>query len=176
MSQDIGPVTPCHGMSLVITLTEDCATPVVIVQYRQHTLDLSADLVQAKLESPFKPTKRIIDRFIIVTLETAAVTLITTLVQLILYSRPPTNSLNRVGIIYILGGLYSNVLLSVLNSRRRARHQLVEPSQTFSLNFAQQSSTTPLSSIFEEAPSSEVASKTQKDEESHVKSESSPRR
>ncbi|EDR02592.1 uncharacterized protein LACBIDRAFT_332183 [Laccaria bicolor S238N-H82] len=69
-----------------------------------HTLDLSAELVQAKLESSFKSTKRIIDRLIIVTLETAAVTLITTLVQLILYSRSPTNSLNRVGIMYILGG------------------------------------------------------------------------
>ena len=68
---------------------------------------------------------------------------------------------------------YSNVLLSVLNSRKRARHQLVEPNQTFSLNFAQQSTTAPVSSIFEEVPSNEVASKTQKDEESHVKSESS---
>ena len=28
MSQEIGPVTPCHAMSLVVTLTKDCASPV----------------------------------------------------------------------------------------------------------------------------------------------------
>ncbi|EDQ99745.1 uncharacterized protein LACBIDRAFT_315289 [Laccaria bicolor S238N-H82] len=126
----------------------------------------------AKLESSFKPTKCIIDRLIIVTLETSAVTLIATLVQLILYLRSPADSLNRVGIIYILGGLYSNVLLTVLNSRKRAR--LVETSQTISLKFSQQSTTPPPSSTFEEAPSSEVAIKKRKDEESPVKSESSP--
>ena len=27
MSQEIGPVTPCHAMSLVITLTKDCPSP-----------------------------------------------------------------------------------------------------------------------------------------------------
>ncbi|KIJ92130.1 hypothetical protein K443DRAFT_135351 [Laccaria amethystina LaAM-08-1] len=168
------------------------------VSSRQHNLDLSAELwlcgtlicdsiivatmtfllVQAKVESSFKSTKHIIDRLIIVTLETAAVTLITTLVQLIFYSRslPTSNSLDQVGIMYILGGLYSNVLLTVLNSRNSYRRRLVEPNQTFSLNFAQQSTTAPLSSTPEEAPSTEVASKTQKDEESHVKSESSAQR
>jgi len=29
MSQEIGPVTLCHSMSLVITLTKDCATPLI---------------------------------------------------------------------------------------------------------------------------------------------------
>jgi len=28
MSQEIGPVTLCHSMSLAVTLTKDCATPV----------------------------------------------------------------------------------------------------------------------------------------------------
>jgi len=28
MSQEIGPVTLCHSMSLVVTLTKDCATPI----------------------------------------------------------------------------------------------------------------------------------------------------
>lgn len=163
---------------------------------KQHFLDLSAELwlwgtlicdsiivatmifllVKAKLESSFKSTKRLMDRLIIVTLETGAVTLITTLVQLIFYLRSPPSSLQQLGIMYILGGLYSNVLLSVLNGRKRARRRLAEPSQTFSINFAQQSTTAPLSSISEEAPSSEVASKIQKDEESHIKSESSTRR
>ena len=27
MSQEIGPVTVCHGMSLVVTPTKDCASP-----------------------------------------------------------------------------------------------------------------------------------------------------
>ena len=27
MSQEIGPVTVCHSMSLVVTLTKDCASP-----------------------------------------------------------------------------------------------------------------------------------------------------
>ncbi|KIJ97150.1 hypothetical protein K443DRAFT_133905 [Laccaria amethystina LaAM-08-1] len=133
-------------------------------------------LVQAKLESSFKSTKRIIDRLIIVTLETAAVTLITTLVQLIFYLRAPPSSISQLWIMYILGGLYANVLLSVLNGRKRTRRRLTEPSQTFSLNFAQQSATAPLSSISEEAPSSEEASKIQKDEDSHVESESSAQR
>ncbi|EDQ98646.1 uncharacterized protein LACBIDRAFT_298377 [Laccaria bicolor S238N-H82] len=168
-----------------------CAQSASLIN-RQFTLDISAELwlwgtlicdfiivatmtfllVQAKLESSFKPTKCIIDRLIIVTLETGAVTLIATLIQLILYLRSPADSLNRVGIIYILGGLYSNVLLTVLNSRKRAR--LVETSQTISLKFSQQSTTPPPSSTFEEAPSSEVAIKKRKDEESPVKSESSP--
>ncbi|EDR07493.1 uncharacterized protein LACBIDRAFT_298404 [Laccaria bicolor S238N-H82] len=165
------------------------ARGVACAQSKPRTLNLSAELwlwgtlicdsiivatmifllVQAKLESSFKSTKRLMDRLIIVTLETGAVTLITTLVQLIFYLRSPPSSLQQLGIMYILGGLYSNVLLSVLNGRKRARRRLAEPSQTFSLNFAQQRTTAPLSSVSEEASSSEGASTTQKDEESHIK-------
>ncbi|EDR02610.1 uncharacterized protein LACBIDRAFT_332211 [Laccaria bicolor S238N-H82] len=65
-------------------------------------------LVQAKLESSFESTKRIIDRLIIVTLETAAVTLIMTLVHLIFYLRSPPSSLNRLGMYNVhFGGLRS---------------------------------------------------------------------
>ncbi|KIK03687.1 hypothetical protein K443DRAFT_676519 [Laccaria amethystina LaAM-08-1] len=182
-------------LSAAIVRGVACAQPATLSS-RQHTLNLSAELwlwgtlicdsiivatmtfllVRAKLESSFKSTKRLIDRLILITLETAAVTLITTLVQLIFYLRSPPSSLQQLGIMYILGGLYANVLLSVLNGRKRARCRLVEPSQTFSLNFAQHSTTAPLSSISEESPSSEVSSNTQKDEESQVKSDSSPRR
>ena len=31
MSQEIGPVTLCHSMSLVVTLTKDCAPPLIFV-------------------------------------------------------------------------------------------------------------------------------------------------
>ena len=37
MSQEIGPVTVCHGMSLVITLTKDCASPLLWAQ--KHVMD-----------------------------------------------------------------------------------------------------------------------------------------
>ena len=32
MSQDIGPVTVCHSMSLVVTFTKDCATPFIKIR------------------------------------------------------------------------------------------------------------------------------------------------
>jgi len=32
MSQEIGQVMLCHSMSLVVTLTKDCATPQVLVK------------------------------------------------------------------------------------------------------------------------------------------------
>lgn len=103
-------------------------------------------LFKAKLESSFNATRRVVDRLIIVTLETGAVTLAATLVQLIFYFRYPPNSLQQVGVMYILGGLYSNVLLSVLNGRKRARRQLAETSHNFSLHFTDQSLPAPRSS------------------------------
>ncbi|KIJ89620.1 hypothetical protein K443DRAFT_687198 [Laccaria amethystina LaAM-08-1] len=103
-------------------------------------------LFQAKLESTFSATKRVVDRLIIVTLETGAVTLTATLIQLIFYFKYPSNSLQQVGVMYILGGLYSNVLLRVLNGRKRARGRLAETSHNFSLHFTDQSLPPPLSS------------------------------
>ncbi|KIK03715.1 hypothetical protein K443DRAFT_676543 [Laccaria amethystina LaAM-08-1] len=103
-------------------------------------------LFQAKLESSFNATRRVVDRLIIVTLETGAITLTATLVQLIFYFRYPPNSLQQVGVMYILGGLYSNVLLSILNGRKRARRQLAETSHNFSLHFTDQSLPPPRSS------------------------------
>ncbi|KIJ97385.1 hypothetical protein K443DRAFT_124082 [Laccaria amethystina LaAM-08-1] len=92
-----------------------------------------------KLESTFNTTRGVVDRLIIVTLETDAVTLAATLVQLIFYFRYPSNSLQQVGV-------YSNVLLSVLNGRKRARERLAEKSHNFSLHFADQSLPPPGSS------------------------------
>jgi hypothetical protein len=50
MSQEIGPVTLCHSMSLVVTLTEDCPPPLGLLDRRStpqkqrievHTRDVS---------------------------------------------------------------------------------------------------------------------------------------
>ncbi|KIK02584.1 hypothetical protein K443DRAFT_96641, partial [Laccaria amethystina LaAM-08-1] len=96
-------------------------------------------LVQAKLESSLKSTQRLLDRLILITLETGAVTLIVTLVQLIFYVKFPTNGRQQVSVMYELGGLYSNALLAVLNGRKRARNRLAEP--TISIHFTQKSTT-----------------------------------
>ena len=58
----------------------------------------SAQLVQAKLETSFKSTQRLLDRLILVTLETGAITLIVTLVQLIFYVKFPTNGRQQVSV------------------------------------------------------------------------------
>ncbi|EDR02719.1 uncharacterized protein LACBIDRAFT_332245 [Laccaria bicolor S238N-H82] len=92
-------------------------------------------LVRAKLESSLKSTQRLLDRLIIIALETAAVTLVVALVQLIFYVKFPTNGRQQVSVMYILGGLYSNALLAVLNGRKRSRGRLAEP--TLSIHFEQ---------------------------------------
>lgn len=94
-------------------------------------------LVQAKLESSFVLTRRLIDRLIIVTLETGAITVVVILVQLGIYIKYPEDALQHVAVMYILGGLYANVLLAVLNGRKRARRLVALTHHSLSLHFAE---------------------------------------
>ena len=55
-------------------------------------------LVKAKLESSFVLTRRLIDRLIIVTLETGAITVVVILVQLGIYIKYPEDALQHVAV------------------------------------------------------------------------------
>ncbi|KIK02649.1 hypothetical protein K443DRAFT_677383 [Laccaria amethystina LaAM-08-1] len=95
-------------------------------------------LVQAKLDSSFVLTRRLIDRLIIVTLETGAITVFVIPIQLGMYIKYPDDALQHVAVMYILGGLYANVLLAVLNGRKRARRLVAPTHHSLSLHFADQ--------------------------------------
>ena len=55
MSQEIGPVTPCHAMSLVVTLTKDCASPLDVKDYlcmmsKTNAVDMEICVVMSILQ------------------------------------------------------------------------------------------------------------------------------
>ncbi|KAJ7923106.1 hypothetical protein B0H13DRAFT_2316784 [Mycena leptocephala] len=82
---------------------------------------LVTTLAQAQRKSRFKSTETILNRLIINTIETGAITAGIALVELILFKLFPT-VYYHVAIEYVLGRMYSNVLLATLNGRHRSRN------------------------------------------------------
>ncbi|KIM79191.1 hypothetical protein PILCRDRAFT_571209 [Piloderma croceum F 1598] len=73
-------------------------------------------LAEARSKSPFKQTDSVITRLIVHTVQTASVTAVAVLVELILFKvLPDTNVFDTPA--FIVGKLYSNVLLANLNAR-----------------------------------------------------------
>jgi len=72
----------------------------------------------ARRQSPWKRTDTLLTRLIVNTVETGAITAVTAGVDLLLYLLWQDNFLHQVPA-FILGKLYSNVVLAILNSRKR---------------------------------------------------------
>ncbi|TFK35425.1 hypothetical protein BDQ12DRAFT_737534, partial [Crucibulum laeve] len=81
---------------------------------------MSLLLIQARRNSSFANTERMIDRLMLITVESGLVTMIAVTTQVIFYLMVPENGV-QLGIMYIIGGLYANVFLTVLNARRGTR-------------------------------------------------------
>ncbi|KAF8177934.1 hypothetical protein K438DRAFT_1978250 [Mycena galopus ATCC 62051] len=77
-------------------------------------------LIQAQHRSRFKSTETILNRLIINTIETGAITAGLALIELILFHVYPSD-FYHVTLEYVLGRMYSNVLLASLNGRHRSR-------------------------------------------------------
>ncbi|KAJ7143313.1 hypothetical protein C8R43DRAFT_1237975 [Mycena crocata] len=73
-------------------------------------------LTQYKLKSPWKKTDSIITRLIYNTVETGAITTVVAIADVVLFILFPTNNLHQTPA-FMLGKLYSNVLLVTLNAR-----------------------------------------------------------
>ncbi|KAF7328353.1 hypothetical protein MVEN_02550800 [Mycena venus] len=80
-------------------------------------------LWQARVRSPWKATDSIITKLIYHTVETGAVTAITAGIELVLFLVYPTTFLDDVPA-FLLGKLYSNVVLATLNSRSKVSSQI----------------------------------------------------
>lgn len=92
-----------------------------------------AILWEAHSKSSFKHTETIISKLVFRTVETAAVTAIVSLVWLILYITKP-NTFLAVPSVFMIGKLYSNVLLANLNARSRSPSSASMDSGTYPLN------------------------------------------
>jgi len=73
-------------------------------------------LSQARSKSPFKKTETVVTKLIVHTVQTAAVTALASLVWLILYTTMPNNFVSLTTV-FMIGKLYSNVLMANLNAR-----------------------------------------------------------
>ncbi|KAF9446088.1 hypothetical protein P691DRAFT_761926 [Macrolepiota fuliginosa MF-IS2] len=82
-------------------------------------------LVDVRKEATFRETEKLIDCLLRLTIETGALTVLAAAVMLGLHLKYTTQTY-YLGILYILGGLYTNILLYVLNSRdsEKSRHPL----------------------------------------------------
>jgi len=89
-------------------------------------------LFEARSKSPYKRTESLVTKLIVHTVQTAAVTAITSLVNLIFFAVMPYNFLFGIPT-YITGKLYSNVLLANLN----ARSSETRPAPTNSIGMVQ---------------------------------------
>ncbi|KAJ6481241.1 hypothetical protein C8R47DRAFT_1322271 [Mycena vitilis] len=78
-------------------------------------------LRRARNQSAFRGTETLLNRLIINTIETGAITAGLALITLILYKLYPTNFL-FLTTEFILGKMYSNVLFATLNGRNRSEH------------------------------------------------------
>jgi len=74
-------------------------------------------LMRARKLCTVKSTETMIDRLLVTTIETGAITFIVACVQLILYLKSP-DTFVYLTTTYLLGTLYANVLLATLNGRR----------------------------------------------------------
>jgi len=73
-------------------------------------------LAEARAKSPFKRTETVVTKLIVHAVETAAVTAVASLAWLILYVTMPNNFVSLTAV-FMIGKLYSNVLLANLNAR-----------------------------------------------------------
>ncbi|TFK35590.1 hypothetical protein BDQ12DRAFT_668460 [Crucibulum laeve] len=78
-------------------------------------------LKQSKKKAPFKASETMVNTLIVITIETGAITAVFALLEMIFFLKNPENFLH-ICFLYILGRLFSNVLLAVLNGRDRIRH------------------------------------------------------
>ncbi|KAJ7701205.1 hypothetical protein B0H17DRAFT_1046214 [Mycena rosella] len=86
--------------------------------------------MQAQHQSRFKSTETILNRLIINTIETGAITAGLALVELILFKIWP-NTYYHITTEYVLGRMYSNVLIATLNGRHRSRNTPRGPANNF---------------------------------------------
>ncbi|TFK35591.1 hypothetical protein BDQ12DRAFT_725883 [Crucibulum laeve] len=77
-------------------------------------------LKQSKKKASFKASEAMVNTLIINTIETGAITTIFALIELVFFLNNPENFFH-ICFLYILGRLFSNVLLAVLNGRDRVR-------------------------------------------------------
>ncbi|KAJ7856449.1 hypothetical protein B0H14DRAFT_2752790, partial [Mycena olivaceomarginata] len=78
-------------------------------------------LWRAKHRSGFKSTETVLNRLIINTVETGAITATLALIELALFKTMP-QTYYHITVEYIQGRMYSNVLLATLNGRHRSRN------------------------------------------------------
>ncbi|KAK7017590.1 hypothetical protein R3P38DRAFT_2716095 [Favolaschia claudopus] len=81
------------------------------------TVSMVLILVSARRKTQSSNTLSLLNKLIISTIETGAITAFLALIQLVLYKVHPNNYLH-VAIEFILGQVYSNVLVAALNGRR----------------------------------------------------------
>ncbi|KAJ7461958.1 hypothetical protein FB451DRAFT_1404453 [Mycena latifolia] len=80
-------------------------------------------LMQAQRQSRFKATETMLNRLIVNTIETGAITAGIALVELILFKLFPS-TYYHITTEYVLGRMYSNVLFASLNGRQRSRNTI----------------------------------------------------
>ncbi|KAJ7257525.1 hypothetical protein B0H12DRAFT_1232559 [Mycena haematopus] len=77
-------------------------------------------LVNSRNKTPIRRTENLINRLIVVTIETGVITAVTALLDLALYLLPTHGQTYHTAPASILGKLYSNVLMANLNGRGRS--------------------------------------------------------
>ncbi|KAJ7685833.1 hypothetical protein B0H17DRAFT_1073044 [Mycena rosella] len=92
-------------------------------------------LAKAHRQSHFKATETLLNRLIVNTIETAAITAGVTLLTLILFKVSPATYYDIVTD-YVSGRIYSNVLVATLNGRHRSRNGLSSINNFGTVDFA----------------------------------------
>ncbi|KAJ7671863.1 hypothetical protein B0H17DRAFT_1084848 [Mycena rosella] len=107
-----------HMVGVKIWLIGSATCDVVI------TLTMSAILSQYRQQTPWKKTDGLITKLIFNTVETGAVTSIVAIVDVALFILYPDTYLHEAPT-FMLGKMYSNVLLATLNARTRTREGVI---------------------------------------------------
>ncbi|RDB20348.1 hypothetical protein Hypma_012694 [Hypsizygus marmoreus] len=79
-------------------------------------------LARSRTKSAFGNTEKVINTLIVNTIETGAITAVIALLHLIFFLTNTTDNFIHVCMEYVLGGIFSNVLLATLNGRHRLRN------------------------------------------------------
>ncbi|KAF7362650.1 hypothetical protein MVEN_00614100 [Mycena venus] len=106
---------------------------------------LTTILWRAKCRSGLESTETILNRLIINTVETGAITATLALIELALFKTMP-ETYYHITIEYILGRMYSNVLLATLNGRHRSRNASENVINNFGTSAMEVATTTELRS------------------------------
>ncbi|KAJ7513191.1 hypothetical protein B0H11DRAFT_2268130, partial [Mycena galericulata] len=94
------------------------------------TISMVIILVQAQRNSRFKNTETVLNRLIINTIETGAITAGLALIQLVLFLSFPS-AYYDIALEFVSGRMYSNVLIATLNGRQRSRAALQNGTNNF---------------------------------------------